>query len=265
MTNFLNEVQLNKLVPSVFATGGSQHVSDKYSFIPTIDVIRGLGENGFHPVAAFQSRTRNEDKKNHVKHIMRFRHENSCLVGGVMPEIVMVNSHDGSSSYQLRAGVYRLVCSNGMIVGDDLFCRRVRHQGDVISSVVEAASDLINIVPISVTKALDWQSIELNQEQKTAYAQVAMSLKWDSSSEIEEDFPLTTNQILAPRRAADNNKNDLWTTFNVIQENIIRGGIRYRNENGSRQRTRAVNSVNENVRLNTALWTLTEKMAELAK
>lgn len=261
MTTFLSEVQLNKLVPSVFATGGAARVSEKYGFIPTIEVVRGLEKSGFKPVAAFQSKTRNEDKKNHVKHVMRFRHETAVEKGGVLPEIVMVNSHDGSSSYQLRAGVYRLVCSNGLIVGDEIFCRRVKHQGDVINAVVEAASDLIEIVPISVTKALDWQSVNLKPEQKVAFAQAAMSLRWDKE---EEEFPLTPNQILAPRRSADD-KNDLWTTFNVVQENIIRGGSRYRTEAGSRMKTRAVNSVNENVRLNTALWTLTEKMAELAR
>ena len=98
----------------------------------------------------------------------------------MLPEIVMVNSHDGSSSYQLRAGIYRLGCSNGMIVGDEIFCRRVRHQGDVINSV-QAANDLIEIVPISVTKAMEWQDIKLNHDQLVVFAQTAMSLKWDGA------------------------------------------------------------------------------------
>jgi len=259
MQKFLDEVQLNKLVPSVFATGGSDRVSDKYGFIPTIEVVRGLRSSGFHPVTAFQSRTRNEDKKNYVKHVMRFRHESAVEKGGVLPEIVMVNSHDGSSSYQLRAGIYRLVCSNGMIVGDEVFCRRVKHQGDVIEKVVEAANDLIEIVPISVTKAIEWKGIPLSQEQKIVYAETAATLRWDEGNEL-----IAPTKLLEPRRSADTNA-DLWTTFNVIQENIIRGGVRYRTEEGSRMKTRPVNSVNENVRLNTALWTLTEKMAQLAK
>lgn len=261
MTNFLNEIQLNRLVPSVFATGGSEQVSSRYGFIPTIEVVRGLSKSGFHPVTAMQSRTRNEDKKNYVKHVMRFRHESAMEKSGVLPEIVLVNSHDGSTSYQLRAGIYRLVCSNGMIVGDDIFCRRVKHQGDVVNRVVEAANDLIEIVPISVEKAIDWKGIQLNNEQKKVYAETAMSLKWQMET---SEFPITANQALRPRRSADES-NDLWTTFNVVQENIIRGGVRYHTEDGSRMKTRAVNSVSENVRLNTALWTLTEKMAELVK
>lgn len=262
MTQILSEVQLMKNAPSVFATGGSEHVSSKYGFIPTIEVVRGLRTAGFHPVMASQSRTRIEGRESYVKHVMRFRHESNIDLAkkdGMLGEIVLMNSHDGTTSYQLRAGIYRLVCSNGLIVGDDFFCRRVKHQGQVVDRVVEAANDLIEIVPISVEKVKEWQGIELNREQQVVYAQTAMGLKWDG-----EEFPITPNQVLDPRRGADLGK-DVWTTFNVVQENIIRGGVRYRTENGSRMRTRPVNSVGENVRLNTALWSLTEKMAELAK
>lgn len=256
MSVFLDDVQLNKVCPSIFALGGSFNTSDKYGFIPTINVVNGLRDNGFFPVMAGQSRTRVEEKKNHTKHIMRFRHKDAIQVGGVIPEIVLVNSHDGSTSYQLRAGVYRLVCSNGMIVGNDIFCRRVKHQGCVVDRVVEAANDLIEVVPISVKKAIEWQQIELNPKQKIILAESAMSMKWQADSKMKPE------SLLVPKRSADT-KNDLWTTFNVIQENVIRGGIRYRTEEGQRQTTRPVNSVGENVRLNTALWMLTEKMVEL--
>ena len=265
MQQVLSEVQLQKLVPSVFATGGSEHVSSRYGFIPTIDVVRGLRDNGFHPVSASQSRTRIEGRDNFVKHVMRFRHESNMelnKVDGMHSEVVLVNSHDGTTSYQLKAGVFRLVCSNGLIVGDETFSRRVKHQGDVVNRVVGAANDIIEIAPISVEKAVEWQGIQLKLEHKAEFARAAMSLKW--TADEKDEFPITPRQALEPRRRADE-KDDLWTTFNVLQENIIRGGIRYRTEAGSRMRTRPVNSVGENIRLNTALWTLTERMAELAR
>lgn len=261
MKAILDEVKLNKLAPSIFSTGGSEHVSSKYGFIPTINVVRGLSQAGFHPIYAGQSKTRIEGRKDFVRHIMRFRHESTMDSKDLIPEIVLVNSHDGSTSYQLRAGIYRCVCSNGLIVGDEMFSRRVKHQGDVIERVVGAANDLIEIVPLSVKKAQEWKEIPLTLEQKVLYSRSAMMLKWEGD---QDQFPVKPNQILAPRRTEDTN-NDLWTTFNIVQENIIRGGVRYKTEENRRQRTRAVNSVSENVRLNTALWTLTEKMAQLAK
>jgi hypothetical protein len=267
MNTFLDEVQLKKIVPSVFATGGASNTSDRYGFIPTIDVIRGLRNAGFMPVKASQTRSRSEDGREFGKHLIRFRHESNWAVSkedGMFPEIVLMNSHDGSSSYQLRAGIYRLVCSNGLIVGNDVFCRRIKHQGDVVHKVVGAATDLIEISPISVRKANEWSEVKLLPEHKQVFAETAAMLKWDKEVIDAKPFAKISEGLLNPRRYQDH-KDDLWTTFNVIQENMIQGGVRYRTDAGSRQKTREVGSVTENVRLNTSLWALTEKMAELAK
>lgn len=259
MTIFLNEVQLMRNAPSIFATGRASKTSERYAFIPSIDVVRGLGRAGFKPVMAAQTKSRDANEIEHKKHLIRFRHESSISDNGLIPEIVLVNSHDGSTSYQLRAGIYRLVCTNGLIVGNDSFLRRVKHKGNVIESVVEAASDLLEIVPLSVRKAQEWEATPLKIEQQTAFAEAASMLKWD-----QDNVAIDPKRLLSPRRVADSKK-DLWTTLNVIQENLIRGGVRYRTESHQRQSTRAINSVSENVRLNTALWTLTERMAELIK
>ena len=259
MTKFLDEVQLQMRAPSVFATGGASHTSERYGFIPTIEVVRGLKDNGFLPVMAAQSKCRDAAKKEHCRHIMRFRHESVQESEGAIPEIVLINSHDGSSSYQLRAGIYRLVCSNGLIVGHEQFCRRVKHSGNVIERVVDAANDLIEIVPESIRTISDWKNIKLTYDQAEVFAETAATLKWE-----QDKVPVKPSHLLTYRRSEDK-QTDLWTTFNVIQENVIRGGIRYRNANHQRNRTREVASVNENVRLNTALWSLTEKMAQLVR
>jgi len=267
MSQFLEEVQLMKSAPSIFATGGSEKMSSRYGFIPTIEVVRGLNKAGFHPVKASQTKSRSDEGRDYSKHLIRFRHESNLKAvkeDGLFPEIVLINSHDGSTSYQLRAGIFRLVCSNGLIVGDECYSRRIRHQGDVVEKVVEAANDLIEITPISVEKANEWSQIELDPLQKIAFAESAALLKWDPL--IVEARPMKdiSEGLLSPKRWGDR-KNDLWTTFNVVQENMLQGGIRYRTDAGSRQRSRAVNSVSENIRLNTSLWSLTEKMAGLVK
>lgn len=258
-TTFLNEIQLEKIAPSVFAMQKGSKTSDKYGFIPTINVVRGLKDVGFFPVQAKQSNSRSEDNKSYSKHLIRFRQENAQPIDGLYPEIVLVNSHNGSTSYQLRAGIYRMVCTNGLIVGNDLFCRRVRHQGDVISNVVEGASQLLEIFPKSIEIAKEWQGIKISPQQQIAYAEAAATLKWQ-----EDEIPVDAKQLVSPRRGADTAP-DVWTTFNVVQENLIKGGQRYRTENGRRQRTREVSSVGENTRLNTALWKLTERLAECAR
>jgi Domain of unknown function (DUF932) len=257
--NIITEAQLMKQVPSVFSMQAHENTSSKYALIPTIECIRGLEKAGFYPVQAQESKCRNKDNKPFAKHMIRFRREGVLQVGGNVPEIVMINSHNGTSSYQIRAGIYRLVCANGLVVGNDMFYRSVRHQGDVISKVVESANEIIEIMPEAIEISEQWKGITLNHEQRKIYAESASLLKWDQG-EIE----VNAERLLLPRRQADTH-NDLWTTFNAVQENVIRGGVRYYNSTShKRGSTRAVNSVSENSRLNTALWNLTEKMANLA-
>lgn len=257
----LTETELFQQAPSIFALQACSGTSSKYAFIPTIECIRSLQKEGFNPVKVLESKCRSEDNRPFSKHMIRFRKEGTLEVGGNFPEIVLINSHNGLSSYQLKAGIYRLVCANGLVVGNDLFCRSVRHQGDAISKVVEAAGEIIEVIPEVIEIAEQWKNIRLDQHQRRIYANSAALLKWDP-----EEIEIDPESLLRPRRFQDRS-DDLWTTFNALQENVIRGGVRYRNKDSSAVRrrgsTRAVNAVSENTRLNTALWSLTEKMAVL--
>lgn len=251
---FLNEIQLKEIAPSVFAVDQSAQLSSKYTQIPTIEIVKGFESIGFGVVKASQSTCRDEGKKAHVKHMLRLRNRETVEVGGIHPEIVLVNSHDGKSSYQLRAGVYRLVCSNGMIVGNDLFSHKVRHQGDILKEVIEGSLELIKRFPEVIDTVNRWKSIQLDNHARLAYAHAAMGLRWD------DEMPMPSSNLLTYKRR-DDEKRDMWTTFNVVQENMIRGGQRYRLDNNrGRQSTRAVSSVSENNRLNIALWKLTEAL-----
>lgn len=252
----LTEQDLKVKVPSIFATTASAKVSEKYSLIPTIDIVRGMLDAGYKPVKAEQSKGKSLE---HAKHMIRFRHNSFLEVekGELVPEIVLFNSHDGTSSYQLRAGLFRLVCMNGLVVGNPMFEQRVRHKGDVIGQVIDAANTIIDVLPTAIQKVDEWKNIKLNDYQKVAFAESAMLLKYKP-----EEKPFNPQNLLQPRRWFDK-ENDVFTVMNVVQENLIRGGIRYRDpQTRRRNSTRSVSSVSEDIRLNTALWTLTEKLTE---
>lgn len=256
----LSETQLLARVPSIFTFEAHESRSDKYSLIPTIECIKALGNEGFKVTWASESRTRLSNNKPYTKHLVRLRHESQLGNSENVPEIVLVNSHNGASAYQLRAGIFRIVCSNGLIAGDESFSQRVRHQGDVVNKVVEATHFVAKQIPDVMNKAEEWKGITIEGEARRIYAESAAMLRWD-----KEEVNIDTDRLLQPRRNSDLNK-DLWTTFNLLQEKIIRGGTPYLNQDKTRRaRTRAVNSVNENVKLNTALWNLTSKMGELLK
>jgi len=252
---------LRAKAPSIFAEEPYGGMSDKYKFIPTSEVVEKLLGEGFIVSSFQENRVRSEDKHGFAKHTVRFRQPRLApQVGDVIPEVVLTNSHDGTSAFQLSAGLYRLVCSNGMIVGNDMINVRQRHSGNV-GDVIEGVFSVLNEMPEVIDTAQRWQGITLSNEQRVAFAKAAIPLRWDADE--HNNFPVRADQILRPRRQADVAPT-LWNTFNVMQEHIIKGGVRAISSNGRRRASKAVNSVNEDTRLNKALWSLAAEMEKLA-
>lgn len=254
----LVDEQILKAAPSVFAETPHDSRSSRYAYIPTVEVVNGLRNEGFMPFMACQAKSRIEGKTEFTKHMLRFRRENQ-INGDTANEIILVNSHDGTSSYQMLAGCFRFVCQNGLITGNTIEDFRVRHSGQIITNVIEGAYRIVNEFD-QVEESKDaMKRIQLNPRQQNAFANAALQLRYDP----EENVPVTTQQINQPRRFEDRGF-DLWRTFNRVQENLLQGGLPGINAEGRKITTRKVTGVSENIRLNRALWTLAEEMAKLA-
>jgi hypothetical protein len=267
MTNYRNEMSIEDIrhfAPSAFATEPYHAQSGRYTFIPTSDVISGLREAGFVPVSASQSRTRIADKKDFTKHMLRFRSLQSfntlAVVGESIVEVVLINAHDGTSRYKLMGGVFRFVCSNGMVVADSLLAAvSIRHTGNIIDEVIAGTQHVFEQAPKILDVIGKWQSVELSTNEQLALATSAHRLRFEEK-EGEKQTGITPEMLLAPRRR-DDAGNSLWNTFNRIQENTTKGIRTF--SNGERVTSRAVKSISNDVRLNRALWTRAEAMAEL--
>ena len=252
----LDNSQLFRIAPSIFANEAHESRSARYTYIPTIDVLDGLRKEGFQPFFVAQSRSRIEGKSEFTKHMLRLR-QTGEIEKPEANEIILINSHDGTSSYQMMAGCFRFVCQNGMVTGDIVEDIRVRHKGNIIHNVIDAAYTIVDDFE-TVTESIDgMKSTLLLPEEQEIFAQAALSLKYN-----ENEAPITPNQLLSTRRVADRNP-DLWSNFNRVQENIIRGGLRGRTANGNRTTTREVKSIDNNVKLNKALWILADGMRQL--
>lgn len=256
-TSPLSNEQIARYAPSVLAQEAHESRGERYTFIPTIEVLDGLRREGFQPFEVRQTRVRDQSKREHTKHLVRLRHESSITSAEEVPEIILLNSHDGSSSYQLLSGFFRFVCSNGLIAGDVCNDIRVRHSGNVVDDVIEGAVRVLDNVEEIAGRIDTYKSITLAPEEATVFANAALQLRWD-----EDKAPVQADQVLRTRRWADN-KADLWTTFNRVQENLLKGGLSGRSTTGRRTSTRAVGGVNENVKLNRALWSLADGLAQL--
>jgi len=255
--------QVRAVAPSVFATAPHSSRSERYAYIPTVDILNGLAREGFHVVKASQSRSRIPGKADFTKHMLRLRHESTSTalqtLGETIPEVVLVNAHDGTSAYKLMAGMFRLVCLNGMVVADSLVgSLKVQHSGKVTEKVIEGSFAVLENTGKAIEAAKTWAEIELSDDESLAFAEAAHTIRFG-----EEDTTINPVRLLAARRH-DDQGNDLWRTFNRVQENVIRGGMQGLNATGTRRVTsRAVRGIDGDIRLNTALWQLAEKMAAL--
>ena len=263
---YLDDSALRLAAPSIFADAAHESRSSRYLHIPTIRVVDGLRSNGFFPVKVASARVRDDSRNGFQKHMIRFRPEGSIAraVGDIFPEVVLVNSHDGSSSYQLSAGLFRLVCKNGMVVSEGSHeCLRLKHSGNIVDDVIDGSFRVLAESQKAIEVAGRWNQLQLTGPEQNAVAIAAHHIRF-ADAEGNIDTPITPAQLLTPRRGTDN-RSDLWTTFNRVQENVIKGGLHAyeRTPEGRRRRvsTREVKGIDGNVNLNKALWKLAEALA----
>src|SRR5438445_9289091 len=195
--------------------------NEKYRLFETSHVVEALMQQGFLPVRAQQSRTRIEGKGDFTKHLLRFRHASMAdsAVQSTVPEIVLINAHDGSSAYHLSLGLYRVICTNGLVVKsagiEDI---RVRHSGreSLIQEVIEGSYRIIDEAPKVLAQVEDWQHRQLSPPEQEVLADAALELR-DSALEVQPQA------LLAPRRWEDGHpdrERDVWRTMNTVQENL---------------------------------------------
>ena len=255
--------QIERYAPSILAEGAHDSKGPRYSFVPTIQVLNGLAKEGFDPFEVRQTRCRDESKRSFTKHLVRLRKRGVDMSSGEAPEIVLLNSHDGSSSYHLMSGMFRMICSNGLISGNIQDDIKVRHSGRIVDDVIEGAFRVLDNIALLEDNVEAFKEIDVTPAEQSLLAETAAEIRWGTDDSGTVLSPLTSNtHLLRPRRWADN-KNDLWTVFNRIQENTLRGGLYGRSATGRNTRTREVVGVTENVRLNRSLWSMAEKFAEL--
>ena len=264
----LDDAQIQAHAPAVFAQGAHESRSDKYSYIPTSSVLTGLRKEGFVPVEVRQGGSGDEVKRQFTKHLIRLRHQSSLMVGDSVREIILLNAHDGTSSYQLMSGLFRIVCSNGLITCEDGQIQRVAHKGDIVHNVIEGAYRIVDNDQEIRENVEEMSNLLLTKEEQHVFADAALQLRYNAKDEEgnAKEAPIAADRLNDVRRSGDSGA-DLWRTFNRVQENLIRGGVDYvhRADNGRRsyRATRPVQSIDGNVNLNRALWTLANKMAEL--
>lgn len=249
--------EVKEVCPSAFTMLQAPNLSDNYTHILTSMVIEDMIALGWTVVSAQEVKARKG--KGFQKHIIRFQNQNITIKGkdgdDVFPELLLTNSHDGKNAFHFRVGLYRLVCTNGLVVTDAEFSNvSIRHMGYTFEELTTQVLKLVESLPNLVNKINIFKEKELTEEEIVAFALKATELRWK-----DKKLKLDINDLISSQRNQDDAPN-LWNVFNRIQEKLVNGGFIY-NNNNKKRKARALKNFTADLQFNSELWQLAEEYA----
>ncbi len=256
----LTNEELKAKAPSLFQEQPYHEVSEKYHFIPTIDIVENLREQSWFPVSVSEAGVRDISKDGFQQHYVRFQNFQDLInPRGNVVELLLFNSHDRSKAFTISAGIYRYVCSNGLVIADSVFnSYKIKHLGDRNNDVENAVARITEIKSKLLSKIAKFESIKLNKHEKEAFLQSALPLRFENHLELDNP-----NDLLNPLRDEDM-KDDLYTTLNVLQENLLSSKISgYNKDTGRRFTSKEITSISKDVEINKGLWDIAERIARI--
>ena len=241
---------IKSIAPAIFSTSADPKMSNKYSFVPTIELMENFTNEGWE-----LSSVRQNGKGIYGVHEIRFRNGELPAVGDTLVEAIVRNSHNGTTALTVGAGLFRVACSNGLVVPTSTAEQfTVRHMGfdsDEVKRLTESFAKKLPIIQNSVDKMMGKM---LTEGEKIDFAKNASIIKWGMGS-----IPATLNmeELITPIRKEDEG-DDLWKVFNVVQEKFIKGGVEYKSNKGRKTSLKGLKNIMATNQMNTKLWTLAE-------
>lgn len=268
-TDFLSMDDLRKACPAAFkATPTNPGVSERYVHANTATVVEDLAKLGWHPVQAKQCRPKKNSKGIRSFHMIAFQNPDVKICKPVTditgetteivdsyPRIILTNSHDGFNSFKFMVGLFRLVCSNGLVMcSDEMVNMSIRHINYDFEALRLVVTNAIEQVPYIVNTMNTMKNTKLSETEKKELATAVVKIRKDV--EDNEKFSIdeaTIMDILEPVRDEDNS-DDLWTVFNICQEKMIKGGFQATGKNDKVRKQRKITSIKKDVEYNQRLW-----------
>jgi len=254
---FLSDEQIKEQAPSVFTQKPSKEVSKHYTHIPTTKVINDMRTLGWDVVDAKQVAARTSSTRGVQKHLVVFRNPDVVINGNdgdtVFPQILLTNSHDGKNSFTFTAGLFRMVCENGLVISETQFEDvKMRHMGYSFEELQVQIREMVEKLPLTVESMNKMKSIDLEQEKAVDFAKKALGTRF-TKDELKR-IKIDVIELLNPVREEDCG-NDLWSIFNVVQEKIIEGDFEYSIGNKVRK-ARQIKNFKQDQKINKELFDL---------
>jgi Domain of unknown function (DUF932) len=268
MENQVAKNILENIAPSALTAAPSlELVAPTYGFINTSDIVGRFERQGWKLHSGKQARVKDIERQGYQKHLLKFRHDNFKRIEGLsidnasVPELIVENSHDGTSALKIFFGVFRIACLNGIIAGASVTSMRVVHSSGTIKKLDNSIDEMTERLPMIAERVSRFSQIQLTPDQRLEMARQAAALRLAHTPGVEW---IDHAKILRPKRLQDTGS-DLFSVFNVIQEKVIRGGINFsvRDKEGRNvhKLSRGISSVTQSVKLNRGLWDIAERLA----
>ena len=261
-SEFLNDAQIKEQAPCVFNEKPSAEVSKHYTHIPTSKVINDMRTLGWDVVDAKEVKARKNSTKGFQKHLVVFRNPDVVINGKnddtVFPQVLLTNSHDGKNAFTFTAGLFRMICENGLVISTSTFEDvKMRHMGYSFEELQVKIKEMVEKLPLTVESMNKMQATELGQKQAVNFAKKALTTRFpeDELKRIKIDI----KDILTPVRKEDAG-NDLWSIFNVVQEKIIEGDFEYM-AGGKLRKARQIKNFKQDQKINKDLFDLALEFA----
>jgi len=261
----LNDDEIKHLCPVAFKRRmvkseiAKLGLSKHYSFVPTMNVVNDLRDLGYEVVDAKQVKARKKSTDGYQKHMITFEHPKYKVEGSEeYPQILLTNSHDGGNAFTLSAGIFRLVCSNGLVIkSEDYGSSRLVHKGYSFDAVQKLVHEFEGTISEVLTKITAMKRKQLTDEQMIQFAKQAALLRFKAASYNEDNIAdiVDIDEILEATRPEDVG-NGLYEVYNRVQESLINGNYHYKL--GTKHRKgRTIKSFKQNIDVN-------KKLSELA-
>ena len=247
---------IKKSAPSIFQTKQKDGLSEHYVHIPTNKVIEDMIQLGWKPCQAVEIKARKKSTIGYQRHMIKFFNPSIEIEGtngdNVYPQILLTNSHDGLSSFKFQIGLFRLVCSNGLVVMDSSYGDfKLRHMGYTFEELQQKVSETVSAFPGLVKKINEFQNVELSDWQVKKFAKGAALVRFGDNVKVDIDSLLKVDRV-------EDSGNNLWAVFNRVQEKLIGGDCSY--TMGARVRkARKIKNFSMDLKINETLWKLAEE------
>ena len=257
----LSNESLFKVAPSIFSENPIEGVSDKYAFVPTYKLLDTFRDAGYYPIMASESKVR-EENQGYQKHIIQFRSLENLLRPNAKDEyedIVLTNSHNRTSSFIVDLAIFRIVCSNMLVVPSKSFVHTsIVHIGFTQEKVKNAIEEVTSYIPKIKEQVSIFKSIYLTNAEMQMLANAAIDIRFDTNTHyIKADELLKVNY-------EEDEVNTLWSAYNRIQESMIRGGVKMKNLVTNKNFTsKAINGIDATIKFNKELFSAVEQVAQL--